>query len=331
MKSPELFAWLLGVACCLCATESKSHGAENAALPAADSMIGDEPGQVRDDNDLKMKLVWCPSGFVTMEQVEHVRAPATKDDEADEDDPKDKHALRLIEKITPVRVFLTRGYWLGKYEVTQGEWKRVMGTEPWKKETVGMVKEGDDFPATYVSWHDAMQFCGRLMEPERNAGRLPDGWGYTLPTEAQWERACRARTETGFSFGDDESKLGDCAWTRDNTSKAGESYAHRVGRKKPNPWGLCDMHGNVFEWCLDCYQPKLPGGRDPVVMAGNPGRVWRGGCWTDDQAYRFRSAYRTSHGAAQQERTLGFRIALCAIRHANPTEPDTEAPSAIDK
>ena len=165
-----------------------------------------------------------------------------------------------------VKVFLTQGYWLGRYEVTQSEWKEVMQTEPWKGKD--SMKEGADYPATFVSWNDATDFCGKFTEQERDAGRLANGWEYTLPTERQWERACRAQTETKYSFGNDESKLGDYAWFDDNTGNDGEDYAHQVGQKKPNPWGLCDMHGNVWEWCHDVYAKLRSGPLDLQVEAG---------------------------------------------------------------
>ncbi len=133
-----------------------------------------------------------------------------------------------------MKVFLKKGYWLGKFEVTQFEWKQVMQTEPWKGQK--FTKEGADYPATFVSWDDATDFCSKLTEQERQAGRLSNDWAYMLPTEAQWERACRARTETRFSFGDDQSKLGEYAWYGVNAFDAGEQYAHRVGQKKANPW-----------------------------------------------------------------------------------------------
>src|SRR5580765_5268887 len=105
-----------------------------------------------------------------------------------------------------------------------------MKTEPWKAQRV--TQQGADFPATWISWKDASDFCRKLTEQERQAGRLSNDWEYTLPTEAQWESACRARTETAFNFGNDESKLGDYAWFVDNTIEAGEFYPHRVGQKK---------------------------------------------------------------------------------------------------
>ncbi|MBI3866720.1 MAG: formylglycine-generating enzyme family protein [Planctomycetia bacterium] len=282
-------------------------------------MIGKEAGQIRDDNGLKMKLVWCPPGFSTMENFERVEEPAAKredkqENDDDDVDPKDDSAPepRFAIKFTPVKVFLTKGYWLGKYEVTQSEWIRVMKTEPWKDQK--HTKEGADNPATWVSWNDATEFCRKLTEKERQAGRLSNDWEYTLPTEAQWERACRARTETKFSFGDDESKIGDHAWFWGNAQNAGELYAHPVGQKKPNPWGLCDMYGNVSEWCRDIYAKKLPGGRDPEGKADEKikgsFRVSRGGSWGGGAAgFRLRTRDLPDHRGFG----LGFRPALSGV------------------
>lgn len=263
--------------------------------PPTDRMLGKEAGEVRDDNGLKMKMVWCLLGILTMEQVEGLENGTV--------------ATR------PVKVLLTHGYWLGRFEVTQAEWKAVMATEPWNGQE--HTNEGDDFPATFVNWGDAMEFCRKLSERERTAGRLPAGWEYTLPTEAQWDRACRARTETVFSFGDDESKLGDYAWFLDNAVNAGELYAHRVGQRKPNPWGLHDMHGNVSEWCRDRLALKLPGGRDPEVTERGIGsfRVSQGGSWSGE-AWRCRSANHLGSNASVRTHDHGFRVALAPVRQA---------------
>jgi formylglycine-generating enzyme required for sulfatase activity len=256
-----------------------------------------------------------------MEQADEIDAPDPPNDgtrngppgNSDDDEVVDKPApkTRKVTKITPVKTFVTRGYWLGKYEVTQSEWKQVMQTEPWKGEE--HTEEGGDFPATFVSWEGAMDFCRQMTEREREAGRLPDGWRYTLPTEAQWERACRAGTETRFSFGDDESKLSEYAWFNESgarTARVGERYAHQVGQKKPNPWGLCDMHGNVWELCRDSYSKELPGGRDPeAVDKGSTLRVMRGG-WYLFEAERCRSALRGPAAASKTGSGLGFRVAL---------------------
>ena len=155
--------------------------------------------------------------------------------------PKTESGRRNVEVQHPVT--LTKPFLLGVHEVTQGQWQAVMGTTPWKGKQY--VKEGDDYPATYVSWNDAVEFCRKLSEKE--------GLEYRLPTEAEWEYACRAGTTTAYSFGDDASELGEYAWYRENAWDAGQKYAHTVGQKKPNPWGLYDMHGNVWEWCEDRY------------------------------------------------------------------------------
>jgi formylglycine-generating enzyme required for sulfatase activity len=275
VKPSKLFACVLVACCCLLATESKSDEPGKAKKSNTDSLLGEKAGDVRDGNGLKMKLVWCPAGEFAMgsPKSEAGRSPAGNENQ--------------------VQVTLTKGFWLGKLEVTQSEWKLVMAGEPWKGDIT--VKEGDDFPATFVSWNDAIEFCRRLTEREREAGRVPDGWEYTLPTEAQRERACRAGTKTRFSFGDDESKLSEYAWFNESGARGaqvGERYAHQVGQKKPNPWGLCDMHGNVWELCRDSYSKELPGGGDPeVIDKGSSLRVMRGG-WYLFVAERCRSAFR---------------------------------------
>ncbi len=106
-----------------------------------------------------------------------------------------------------MEVSLTKGYWLAKYELTQAEWNEVMHTEPWKGKD--WTEEGADYPATFVDWNDATEFCRKFTEQKRLAGRLANDWEYRLPTEAEWERACRARTEKRFSFGADKSQRTD--------------------------------------------------------------------------------------------------------------------------
>jgi formylglycine-generating enzyme required for sulfatase activity len=330
---------ILAAACCLSATESKPGEREQATPTAVDSMLGKKAGQVRDDNGLNMKFVWCPRGVFTMGDLEVSKKPPARGDDVGEDDALDK-PRRLpgtTLEVAPVKVFLTHGYWLGMYEVTESKWKQVMATEPWKDKEC--TRNGDDFPATFVNWEDTVEFCGKLTESERKAGRLPDNWEYTLPTEAQWERACRARTETSYSFGDGEATLGQYAWYYNNAERGDEKYAHHVGQKRPNPWGLYDMHGNVSEWCRDWYEPsqrpppenfKLPGGRDPEVTSGGSNRVLRGGGW-QFVARDCRSAARDGLGSMHGNCYTGFRVALSAVRRAEPAEPGAEAPSAIDK
>lgn len=318
VKSGRLFACILAVACCLPALYLKAYEPDKDVSPAADPMRGNAPGEVRDDNCLKMKLIWCPSGFVQMENVERISEPAAEADDEPNDDDLDRNDAPVLktrqpEKITPVKVFLTHGYWLGKYEVSQSEWKKVMKTEPWKGQD--LVKVGADFPATFVDWNDAIEFCHKMTHQERQAGRLSNEWEYTLPTEAQWERACRARNETRFSFGDDESKLGEYAWFGDNSAKVGDHYARSKGQKKANPWGFHDIHGNVWEWCRDVYTARLRGGRDPEAKTGSSDRVIRGGGWRSDAA-SCRSASRFGDPSGVREYCLGFRLALSSVRSA---------------
>lgn len=210
-----------------------------------------------------------------------------------------------------VEVRLTRAFWLDKSVVMQAEWQQVMGTRPWEGESD--VLDAPDCPATFVSWEDAMDFCRKLTEQERHSGRLPDEWKYTLPTEAQWEYACRAGTTTAYSFGDEDSRFGDYAWFADNAGDTGEDYAHAVGTKKPNPWGLSDLHGNVWEWCRDWYASKLPGDRDPQVTARGSNRVCRGGCRYNN-AGSCRSASREVGIPSSRDGDLGFRVARVLSR-----------------
>ncbi len=233
-----------------------------------------------------MKFCWCPKGKFVM------GSPKNEKDRYDDEDQ--------------VSVTLTRGFWLGTYEVTQAQWKSMMGTTPW----AGKIyeKEGDDYAASYISWEDAMKFCVELMNQDRLSGKLPADWSYRLPTEAQWEYACRAGTKTRYSFGDNDSRLGDYAWYDKNAYNVGETYAHRVGFKRANAWGFHDLHGNVFEWCQDWYREELPGGTDPEVTTKAAGRVYRGGSWSR-AARNCRSADRYGYAPDFRRLYLGFRLA----------------------
>src|SRR5438105_3076714 len=147
-------------------------------------------------------------------------------------------------------VKLTRDFWLGKYEVTQGEYAAVMGKNP------SHFPGDTNRPVEKLSYFDAVAYCSAVTKRERGAGRLPSGYTYRLPTEAEWEYACRAGTTNFFSFGDAVTEAGQYAWTLENS----ESTTHPVGQKRPNPWGLYDMHGNVWEWCSDWFAdyPPMP-------------------------------------------------------------------------
>jgi formylglycine-generating enzyme required for sulfatase activity len=265
-------------------------------LAAATNLEGRRAGEERADNGLKMKLVWCPAGEFTMGSSDSDK------DAGDDEKPA-------------VKVTLTRGFWLGKNEVTQREWGRIIGTTPWKK--FDNAKTGADYPAWFVDWQDATEFCRDLTDAERQAGRLPKGWEYTLPTEAQWEYGCRARDTSSFSFGDDADKLSNYAWFRKNSGDIGDDYPHRVAQKKPNGWGLYDMHGNVAEWCRDrlsSHKYKLPAGGDAEdTSERGDWRVQRGGAWFGAAA-ECRSAYRYFTLGNFGDHRAGFRVALCPVK-----------------
>jgi formylglycine-generating enzyme required for sulfatase activity len=285
-------------------------------------LAGERAGQERHDNELLMQLVWCPPGTFVVENrlvtQAHVQLPVAVEKPDNDDVAVDEFTGETVidDVITvfPKKVILTRGYWLGKFEVTREEWRRIMGTEPWANRKV--VVSGGDFPATYVSWNAASEFCRKFTDLERTAGRLPAGWEYVLPTDTQWERACRANTDTEYSFGENAATLDEYAWFRANTHAADEPFPHRVGQKKPNAWGFYDMHGNVVEWCRDWYGP-YPGGRDPEITEPDSiahlKKVQRGGDWSRIAAC-CRSRSRDMAPPEVRNLGFGFRVALSTVR-----------------
>ena len=214
------------------------------------------------------------------------------------------------------RVRISEPFHVGVYEVTQGEWTAVMGTTPWKGEI--LVEEESRNPATYVSWDGATEFCARLTDRERKAGLLKEGEAYRLPTEAEWEYACSAGSATQFHFGDPEESLGEYAWYGDNALDEDEKYAHVVGRKRANAWGLFDTHGNVYEWCSDRYGKDYYGESPKVDPQGPPEgacRVFRGGAWLSLWAF-CRSADRCWDIPSLRSSAVGFRV----VRDAGPRQ-----------
>jgi formylglycine-generating enzyme required for sulfatase activity len=203
-------------------------------------------------------------------------------------------------------VTISRGFWIGKHEVTQREYLAVIGSNPTQF-------PGDlDRPIDTVSWLDATNYCAKLTEIDSAAGRIPSGSQYRLPTEAEWECAARAGTSTRFSYGDDPdfTELANHAWFISNSGFG----THPVGQKSANPWGLFDMEGNVFEWTLDWYGP-YPGGTavDPQGPPSNAigVKVIRGGAW-DAFEGDCRSGRRVVKGVHPfiTDSILGFRVVL---------------------
>jgi len=189
-------------------------------------------------------------------------------------------------------VTISKPFYMGLTEVTQAQYEAVMGRNPSKL-------NGPTNPVESVTWDDAIAFCRKLSENTGKAVRLP--------TEAEWEYACRAGSKTRFSFGDSESDLGDYAWFESNSG----GKAHPVGQKKPNPWGLYDMHGNVTEWGADGFGPySSEASTDPQGAGSGHDRVARGGSWYLSDPDWFRCAFRQNLTPTFRNSHLGFRCAM---------------------
>ena len=235
-------------------------------------------GETHRIDNIELTLLWVKPGAFVMGSAS--------------DEPERDSAEGPLTNVT-----LSRGFWLGRTEVTQAQYEAVMGENP-----STFHELGEDVPVERVSWIDAMEFCGKLTEKERAAGRLPVGFTYTLPTEAQWEYACRAGT-TGAYPGDIDA----LAWHAGNSG----GTKHPVARREPNDWGFHDMSGNVLEWCFDWYG-DYPGGAviDPRGPRHGYYRMARGGSWRME-SHVGRSAARSGGSAGRLDYTLGFRLALC--------------------
>ena len=196
-------------------------------------------------------------------------------------------------------VTISQGFYLGKCEIAQAQWQSVMGTTPWSGQSY--VQENPQHPAVYISWNDVQEFIQAVNEA---AGAEL----YRLPTEAEWEYACRAGTTTRWSFGDDEGQLGEYAWYYDNAWEVGLEYAQPVGTKLPNPWGLHDMHGNVYEWCQDWYGSYSSSSQiDPTGPVTGSARVIRGGRFGSVAQY-VRSASRSNYSPSNRSNNIGARL-----------------------
>ncbi len=226
-------------------------------------------GTVWYDPVADMEFVWIPSGSFQMGCVSGIDCSS---------DEKPVHRVTLD------------GFWMGRTEVTQAQWQRIMGNNP-------SGFKGDNNPVEKVSWNDAQTFISQL---NRKAGPTL----YRLPTEAEWEYAARAGTQTMYSFGSDSSRSGDYAWYWNNSDKK----THPVGQKLPNSWGLYDMHGNIWEWCQDWYGEYSANPQtNPTGYSGGSERVLRGGSWLYESRY-VRSAYRRFNAPSYRYDYVGLRL-----------------------
>jgi formylglycine-generating enzyme required for sulfatase activity len=207
-------------------------------------------------------------------------------------------------------VRISKAFYLGAHEVTQGQYRAVMGENPSRFNT------SDDLPVERVSWRNAIMFCNKLSERDgrkpyyridRDKGMVAGGNGYRLPSEAEWEYACRAGTTTVYPFGDDAGALGEYAWHGPNS----QSKTHPVGQKRTNRWGLHDMLGNVWEWCADRlgehYYASSPAADPPGDSLAST-ELLRGGSW-DNHPKDCRPAFRQGSSPGGQGENIGFRVA----------------------
>ncbi len=282
----------LGVWMALSMAQASRGGGTATADPFAGTKAGDEREVGR------LRLCWCPPGKFVMGSPP--REPERRPDERQVD------------------VTLTHGFWMAKFETTQGDWIRIMGKLP--GELTAELPEGDRYPLGNVNYAEAEEFCRAITKLARKSGDLPRNWEFRLPTEAQWEYACRAGTKTATSFGDKlSSRRANFKGKPYNGAAAGPSLgrATKVGSYPANAWGLHDMHGNSFEWCRDWYHRNLHGGQDPDLYDakdsatrsehGNISRSRRGGCWADD-GWPLRSAFRLRFEPERRYDHIGFRI-----------------------
>jgi formylglycine-generating enzyme required for sulfatase activity len=319
----RIVAGLLIVSFGICLAQAQEH---STTLPQQDHVWN-----LPLSNNATLEMIWIPPGKFIMGSPES--------------DPKSKADERPQTKVT-----LTKGFWLGKTIFTIGQWKnftswdirgqliKVINDDTLydlggKKQTVRdfmrfsrdadpgryLAKEDEDLPIYFVSWNDAMELCKKLNDRERVAGRLPAGYEYNLPTEAQFEYACRAGT-TEPTYAD----LDKIAWYSANSpdgytgkgfNVAGRTGGpHPVAQKQPNAWGLYDMTGNIWQWCRDFYAP-LPGGAvtDPTGPTTGADRVNRGGSFGSGPSDE-RSANRAKNPPAEASPYRGFRLALCPIQ-----------------
>ncbi len=274
----------------------RSDGGDSIGDATSPMFDGSRAGEERSLDGLKLN--WCPPGTFTMGSP-----PGELERRPGEDE---------------VVVTLTRGFWIAKFETTQGLWRRVAGPLP--GEFTAELPAGDDLPVGNVNWAEAEHFCALLTDQAHTSGALPAEWEFRLPTEAQWEYAARAGTTTATAFGNSlSSTQANFKGAPYNGAAPGPSLGRAVpaGSYPPNAWGIHDMHGNSFEWCRDWYHLHHPGGVDPDLHdaegtatpndTGRLSRSRRGGCWADE-GWPCRSAFRLRFEPERRYDHIGFRV-----------------------
>ena len=284
--TPSAAALSAAALCLACAGIARAADVATAGSPVEPAPAAEAGGAIPDAplpgaafevkvGAVSFNMRWCPPGSFTM-------GSPVSEDGRDTDEVQHK-------------VTLTKGFWIGETEVTQALWREVLGANP-------AHHKGDDLPVEQVTWNDCQRFLRKLnTRPEVRDAKL----AFSLPTEAQWEYACRSGTAGPFAG---EGFLDDMGWC--NSNSGGSS--HPVARQAPNEWGIYDMHGNVWEWCSDWFgdYPKT-GQSDPTGPSSGVLRVARGGSWIHP-ARSCRAAFREWYAPGDRDASLGLRLVLAA-------------------
>ncbi len=279
--------------------QSNKHNQTTYGSSQKDPFSGTYAGEESTVNNIR--LCWCPEGNFIIGS------------------PENEVEHRSFEN--QVEITISRGFWTAKYELTQGEWKMIEGDLPGKL-TLELLG-GDEYPVGNVNFEEAENYCKRLSDIAHQKEELPENWEFRLPTEAQWEYTCRAGTTTATSFGNmlDKSQANFRGKPYNNTNDTALTFntCHKVGSYPANPWGIHDMHGNIYEWCRDWFHAKLPGGIDPDLHdslatalmngTGDYSRSRRGGAWVDD-GWACRAAFRLRFEPNRKYDHIGFRVVL---------------------
>jgi formylglycine-generating enzyme required for sulfatase activity len=267
--------------------------------------------KVETPNSVGQTMILIPPGEFSMGSTDEQVEAALKAAETISASASTRDRIENAER-PQHKVVISQPFWMSSTEVTIGQFKKFSATgyvteaeqaarqDPKVKSYLSI--DGADQPVALITWNDATAYCQWLSSQENKT--------YRLPTEAEWEYACRAGTTTQYSFGDDHHDLHEYAWHNKNAG----SRAHAVGTRLPNPFGLFDMHGNLYEWCLDSWDMdwyEKSSTDDPVARTAGPGRVIRGGHWSYNASYA-RSAFRDFNVPSHYNNYYGFRC-VCVL------------------